>query len=257
MTTPQMKCLRCQDAIVLLADVPAALSARQRNLRFERHAGLAGPASVDVEHVASRVGRRFRRAPSRSDSRSTATPRMPDVQQCGTRSRGRRLPETRPRRCTRWMSSSRCCLISRANANRSYSRLMRGTDRSTNISAKYCGCSRLNSYKCQKLARTRSTGGSASSAPRSSGGRRAAGSPLRPARRRCRPCWGSSRRWRPGCIRCARRSCGSTRSGSLRDEEFARRVENGAPHRLPVSFLTFLDTHSLPLCEHDVNSVGC
>ena len=38
-----------------------------------------------------------------------------------------------------------CCFISRANANRSYSRLMRGTERSTNISAKYCGCSRLNS----------------------------------------------------------------------------------------------------------------
>ena len=34
---------------------------------------------------------------------------------------------------------------SRAKAKRSYSRLMRGTERSTNISAKYCGCSRLNS----------------------------------------------------------------------------------------------------------------
>src|SRR5262249_10472330 len=35
--------------------------------------------------------------------------------------------------------------ISRANAKRSYSLLILGTDRSRNISAKYCGCSRLNS----------------------------------------------------------------------------------------------------------------
>ena len=43
--------------------------------------------------------------------------------------------------------------------------------------------------------------------PRSPG--RGAGSLPRPARRRCRPCWGSSCRSPPGCIRCARRSCGS------------------------------------------------
>ena len=49
-----------------------------------------------------------------------------------------------------------------------------------------------------------------------SSGRRAGGSLLRRARRRCRLCWGSSRRWRRGCIRCARRSSGSRRSGSPR-----------------------------------------
>ena len=44
-----------------------------------------------------------------------------------------------------WMAAVTCCFRVRATAKRSYSRLMRGTDRSMNISAKYCGCSRLNS----------------------------------------------------------------------------------------------------------------
>ena len=46
------------------------------------------------------------------------------------------------------------------NANRSYSRLTRGTWRSRNTSAKYCGCSLLNSYKRHATARTSSSGSS-------------------------------------------------------------------------------------------------
>ena len=46
--------------------------------------------------------------------------------------------------------------------------------------------------------------------------RRAGGTLPRRARRRCRPCSGSSCRSRRGCTRCARRSCGWRRCGSPR-----------------------------------------
>ena len=44
-----------------------------------------------------------------------------------------------------WICATRCAFMARTKANRSYSRLMRGTSRSMNISEKYWGCSRPNS----------------------------------------------------------------------------------------------------------------
>ena len=177
------------------------------------------PASVTFEHVAARWSA-FSPGASRSDRRSSgdAEQRRPSAR--ASRPAGSSVAGSSPASMHAWSSSTMCCfhlarereaLVLAADArDRAVDEHQREVLRL--LAAELVEAPESRRGRARAAAAFLSAGVVADASP----GRRAAGSPPRRARRRCRPCWGSSRRWRPGCIRCARRSCGSRRSGSPR-----------------------------------------
>ena len=184
--------------------------------RLQRHAGLqAGERDVRArrrEHVGVLAGHEPIRQAQHRDAEHA------DHQRRATRRADRPWAADRPRRCTLHSASMMCCL----HLPREGEALVLAADaRHRSVDEHQREVLGLLAAelveppedRADAIERGRVLERAVADA---SPDRRAAGIPLRRARRRCRPCWGSSRRWRRGCTRCARRSCGSKRSGNPR-----------------------------------------